>query len=135
VKEKRTAVKKRFFNYLVLADHKRHIFLNRREAKDIWQGLYEFKLIETEQEVTAEQLLSTEEVKELCANDFAVRYVSGSYTHVLTHQQLHSKFYVITKGSGFSSEQLSTSIAGLDKFAFPRLIEKFLTDCDLKEIL
>ncbi|MEO8068831.1 MAG: A/G-specific adenine glycosylase, partial [Flavobacteriales bacterium] len=46
VKVKKQVVRVRYFNYLVLRSPK-GIFLHQRSGKDIWQGLWEFPLIET----------------------------------------------------------------------------------------
>ena len=47
VKRGKTRVRDRWFNYLHVASGDR-VLLHRREGRDIWQGLYEFPLIETD---------------------------------------------------------------------------------------
>src|SRR5690606_16834178 len=46
IKSKKTAVRKRFFNYAVVTDGKK-IVLKKRGEGDIWNGLYDFRLIES----------------------------------------------------------------------------------------
>lgn len=58
VKAGKAVVKPRYFNYLHI--HCRGVnLLARREAKDIWQNLYEYPLIETGQETELRILQQT----------------------------------------------------------------------------
>jgi A/G-specific adenine glycosylase len=136
LKSKKTRVRQRHFNYLLLVDKKKNVLLNKRQQKDIWKGLYEFTLVESEKEMDALQLMELKEVQQVCEPGSGIKYVSPSYRHVLTHQHLHAKFYVVTLNKK-THEKQSTScpVSGLQSYAFPRLIEKFLEDCDLKEIV
>jgi hypothetical protein len=69
--------------------------------------------------------------------------VSKEYKHILSHQHLYARFYVIRpKGAlvvGSLKDQLTAktkvTLNKLHNYAFPRLIMKFLDDCDLKEML
>ena len=45
------------------------------------------------------------------------------------------KFYVIKTNNLFAKSQTKTKLNHLNDFAFARLTEKFLNDCDLKEIV
>lgn len=58
VKDKRTKVKERFFNYLVVKDGTK-VLLNKRIAKDIWQNMYDFPLIETAERLTESELIQS----------------------------------------------------------------------------
>ncbi|MCW3075461.1 MAG: A/G-specific adenine glycosylase [Bacteroidetes bacterium] len=133
-KEKKAKVRDRFFNYLVMVDKHKNIIVNKRQGKDIWKGLYEFPLIETKKEIKESGLLKGKEFLSVVKKDFAVLYTSKQYKHVLSHQHLYAKFYVI-KINAFSGEgQKRMPFKALEKLAFPRLIEKFLNDCKLNEI-
>jgi len=141
-KAKKTKIRNRYFNYLVLVDKNKSLLIHKRPAGDIWQGLYEFDLIETEKESTQEQLFKLKEINPLFKLKFSLRYVSKEYKHILSHQHLYAKFYVVSLSKTFSSffisknkESAKTALKDLKHFAFPRLIGKFLDDCDLKEIL
>lgn len=57
VKINKTKIRKRFFNYLVVFDKQQKTLLNKRLEKDIWQGLFEFPLVETTKETTQRQFL------------------------------------------------------------------------------
>ena len=56
VKEKKTAVKERWFHYIILKNGD-HFAIHQRSAKDIWQHLFEFLLIEAGKKETEEKLL------------------------------------------------------------------------------
>jgi A/G-specific adenine glycosylase len=140
VKGKKTKVRDRHFNYLVIVDKQGDILLNKRKGGDIWQGLYEFKLIETSNDISTEMLLKSKNFKSVCKSGFDLKHVSKSYKHILSHQHLYAKFYVIkmrttvvSKQAG--AQQTKSSVNKLSTYAFPRLIGKFLDDCDLKEML
>ena len=51
VKLKKIKISFRFFNYLVFEDDNLNTLIQKRDQKGIWQNLYEFPLIETENEL------------------------------------------------------------------------------------
>ncbi|MBA2613295.1 MAG: A/G-specific adenine glycosylase [Bacteroidetes bacterium] len=135
VKAKKTKVSNRFLNYVVLIDKNNKIYLNKRSANDIWKGLYEFYLIESEKEISSLQLLKHSKLKQMAGQKFSLLYTSKSYKHILSHQHLFAKFYVIKTESILDKKQTKTGVDNLTDFAFSRLSEKFINDCDLKEIV
>jgi len=92
VKSKKTILKKRYLNYLVIYDEK-NVGLTKRNKKDIWQGLYEFPLLESK------KLLSTKEVtKELADKGLYFETAvsqSNDLKHLLTHQELYVRFFYL----------------------------------------
>lgn len=142
IKAKKTKVRNRYFNYLVVIDKNKNILISRRNESDIWQGLYEFYLLESDKELSTEEVLVAKETQSVCGRDFVVSSVSKPYKHILSHQHLYARFYVITVNDYMKSMQDYTkgilqkvSPDRLEDYAFPRLIEKFLNDGGLKEIL
>jgi A/G-specific adenine glycosylase len=135
VKSKKLKIRNRYFNYIMITNANGEILIRRREKNDIWKGLYEFNLIETEKEVPREKLFNHAEITALSLCEPEIRYASKEYKHILTHQHLHAKFYIVKSNKGFKTSQKVTTPENLKDYAFPRLIEKFLSDCDLKEIL
>lgn len=131
IKAKKTKIKNRYFNYVVLIDKNKNVLINKRSAKDIWRGLYEFYLIESEKELNTEQVLKQKEVKTVCKSKINLTHVSKQYKHVLSHQHLYAKFYVINVSFVFKKTQIVVPLRKMDKLAFPRLIEKFLNEVDL----
>lgn len=135
VKTKKTKIKKRYLNYVVLIDKKNNILLNRRSENDIWKGLYEFYLIESGIEITMQHLLKDSKLIEILGPEFDLLYTSKSYKHILSHQHLYAKFFVFKTNKVFTKKQTTSSLKKLTGFAFSRLTEKFLNDCNLKEIV
>ncbi len=54
VKIKSAKAKKKYFNFLVLVSSDEKTILEKREGKGIWQNLYQFPLIETNEGLTYE---------------------------------------------------------------------------------
>lgn len=135
LKEKKTKIASRYFNYLLVADKQGKILIDKRKEKDIWKGLYEFSLLETPVLCEPLQLLKKREVKRVAGKTFDVLHVSAPYKHILSHQHLHARFYILQTKNAHPSKSLSVKPAGLTKYAFPRLIEKFMNDCNLNELL
>jgi len=135
VKEKRTKVKKRYFNYLVLTDTKGQLLLHKRGAGDIWQGLYEFVLVESDRILAIDELISGKDFAHWSGSHNTVLHESKIYRHLLSHQELLAKFFVV-RCKKLMTQKTFVKIKGSDlhKHAFARLTEKFLNDYELKEI-
>lgn len=124
-KSKKVKVRKRFFNYLVLNDEKKNTLIQKRTNKGIWHNLYEFPLIETEQEKDFDY------ISILIQSNWGVEYEiisvaecnEKSIIHKLSHQHLYIKFWKVnTKGvleNGINSDYLKT-------FPFPIVIHNFI---------
>ena len=56
VKAKKIKVRKRYFNFLVIKTKNNSTILSERKGKGIWQGLYQFPLIESEKTINKENL-------------------------------------------------------------------------------
>lgn len=128
-KSKKTKVKDRYFNYF-LFQHKNTTYISKRSKKDIWQGLYEFYLIETLKKQKPDALLNIKEFKTITTlKNVIVKSVSREYKHVLSHQNLHTIFYHIQLKQPIKYKLLKkVNIDSIHKYAFPRLIEKYLKD-------
>ena len=94
VKLKKTSVKQRYLNYLVLEQNGRY-YLQKRGGGDIWQGLFEPLLIETPGPAGIEQLLEAAE-KEYSLCNFLMVGSSQLYKHKLTHQLLEVQFLTVS---------------------------------------
>ncbi len=132
VKEKKTKIKNRYLNYLIIVDKKGNVIIHKRSKNDIWLGLYEFFLIETETEFAEANLLKHIEIKKTCGTAFDIKYISKQYKHILSHQHLYAKFYCLKLSIVHKKSAKSVPISALTNFAFPRLIDKFLNDCNFE---
>lgn len=97
VKEKLKKSRKRYFYYLIIKKGK-SLAMKKREAKDIWNGLYDFPLIEYSRP------LSDARVKNELGDGAKI---SKPFKHVLSHQTIYARFVMTA----------SVSISQLDKNA------------------
>lgn len=134
VKAKKIKVRGRHFNYIVL-NHKGSTVINKRTEKDIWTSLYDFPLLETEQQLSEEKFLGTKEWKTLIGkNKYTIRSISPYYKHVLSHQKIYARFWEIETDAALEKFSRADMIVikqkDLQKYAVPRLIENYLEDRD-----
>ncbi|GAF04702.1 A/G-specific adenine glycosylase [Saccharicrinis fermentans DSM 9555 = JCM 21142] len=88
VKEKKLQVKKRYLNFIVLFNKEEQTVIQRRNHNDIWRGLYQYPLIETTQVISPQNLLNTDELRELTAQQDIHLISEYSFKHQLTHRRL-----------------------------------------------
>lgn len=87
LKARKLKVRIRHFNYFVI-HHENKILMKLRGAKDIWQGLYDFYLIETKRSSTPDSLIKNDAL--LAGGEIIGK--SKLFTHLLSHQRLKVKF-------------------------------------------
>ena len=130
VKIKKGVIKKRFFNYIVFRTRDDQTILEKRSGKGIWEGLYQFPLIETKEMLTAEEFSTFEEFTEIKGNDVAeVRlYNDDPVIHKLTHQHIYTRFWIVDKNT---VELNSIKLSRVKDYPVPVLIANFLKESDL----
>jgi len=123
VKEKETKIRNRYFYYLVVRN-KGKVMMKRRTEKDIWKGLYDFPLIETEKQISINKFFERKEAKKVLGNKkFSIKNISPTHKHVLSHQNLFVRFIEINSKLRTPNSEL---IKDFKKIALPRIIEKYL---------
>jgi A/G-specific adenine glycosylase len=129
VKQHKTRTRNRYFHYLHIVCGS-DTWLHRRQGKDIWKGLYEFPLIETEAAIDFAGLQATEAFRHLLAGagTLNISLVLSNVKHVLSHQTLYATFYRIEIESPTKALQSYRQIPNntLPLYAVPRLIEIYL---------
>jgi A/G-specific adenine glycosylase len=133
VKEKKITIKKRWFYYLLL-ECKNEIAIRQRTAKDIWQDLYEFPLIESSVELTTKNIIQQAEKKKwLLKNEYEVLSVSALFKQQLSHQLIAGQFIRIQvaekpllKNDPIAVGWLWLSKNKMSKYAFPQFINQYL---------
>lgn len=123
VKQKKIKVKKRKLNFVWISNDENEIFLERRPAGDIWEGLYQPPVIEGEGELMNELLLDKYGI--------TVKDVTEAYkvNHVLTHQKLELNFYSASLEGRFSQKICELKLCNtenLKNFAFPKPIADYI---------
>jgi A/G-specific adenine glycosylase len=120
-KSKRTKVRERHFHFLVLTDGQRTM-VQRRPAGDIWQGLYQFPMVESDRPMKPESVLTHFQLP----TDALLQDIAGPIKHLLTHQRIFARFFDV------HVKQLPNILAEpvtwdeLGRLAFPRLIQFYL---------
>ncbi len=95
VKQGRTKLRDRYFHFLHLQSNG-HTLLHRRGAGDIWQGLYEFPLVELSEAGDFAALSRSERFTEwLGGRTFRLCESRPMPLHQLSHQRLHATFHRI----------------------------------------
>ena len=120
IKEKKIKIKKRFFNYLVFISEDNQTILTERKGKGIWQGLYEFPLIETEKSSSKEELS-----KQISSIEELLLFNEKEIIHKLSHQHLFTKFWIVKKKN---LEEKTVKWNTIEKFPVPILIANFLKE-------
>jgi A/G-specific adenine glycosylase len=127
VKSKKTAVRKRYFHYLLL-HWQDTIWIHKRAAGDIWENLHEPLLIEGDKPLDLDELLLFQQFKELNLKYDDINYVY-SCSQRLTHQQIEARFFSlrIKRKPLFSTANGSwMTINDIKKAAFPKTLVSFL---------
>ncbi len=90
VKTAAKKARKRYFFYLVI-EKDNSILMKKRDQSDIWHGLFDFGLIETDRPVNPENLIQDAAHKKWFRKAERVA-VSKKYVHILSHQIIHCRF-------------------------------------------
>lgn len=130
VKLHKTKTLDRYFNYIYVRAGA-YTYINKRTGNDIWKNLYEFPLLETEQPLDEENVLSRLKEKNFLVEEeqpLSMSLVSKNVKHVLSHRIIYANFYELylpeeTKSFG---NFLRIRVEDLDSYAVSRLIHAFL---------
>ena len=130
VKLQKVKVTTRYFNYLVIRI-KGSVYLHKRSGNDIWHNLYDFPCIESEQPLSVEEVVATEQFKQLIENKpFTIVKASPIFTHKLTHRTIQAQFIEIKLEKKMlrieTKDLFLTPEMDLGTFPIPRLIDLYL---------
>jgi len=124
VKIKKLNVSNRYFNYLVVVTDDKKTIFTARKGKGIWQGLYQFPLLETIKPIDEKTLLSSEVFEKLFPTDASIsRYNSTEIVHKLSHQHLYTTFWIVRVNTHLKAK---TAWKKVKKHPTPTLIANFL---------
>ncbi len=130
VKQKKTRVRERWLNYIVVVCNQ-EVAIQQRTAKDIWQDLYEFPLIETKKAVNKSALMKSATWKKWLGDTVLIRQADPvKERQLLSHQLVHGYFILL------QTDRKPRAMAGwqwvkknkLGTFSFPGLINRYLSD-------
>jgi len=130
IKDKKIKVKKRYFNFLVIQTVDDKTILSERKGNGIWQGLYQFPLIETTQNISGEELISHEEFISLFPEKASILlFNKKEIVHKLSHQHLYTQFWIVRPKTAFEANIDWTDV---ENYPVPVLIANFLKDFKAK---
>lgn len=125
VKSKKTKTRNRYFNYLVPTTS--DFLLEKRINKDIWQNMYQFPLIESENPLNAK------EISTIIEKHFLTELVREQFIyftkHILSHQHIHTYFWQIKMPSSAIINQKNLKCTtDFTDLPLPRVIDRFLEE-------
>ncbi len=127
VKQGKTKTRDRFFNYLHIAAGN-GIYMRQRTGKDIWTGLFELPLLESQMALGRPSLERM--INESFGKGWSVKNEEVSPRHVLSHQIIHAKFWSVVPPPEFELPDDWVLVAKdeLAEKAVPRLIERWMAE-------
>jgi A/G-specific adenine glycosylase len=129
VRQTKTKTRNRYLNYFFITCGS-HTYLHHRTGKDIWEGLYELPLIETEAPADVADTGIPGRCDELFrgTEQTVISVERRNVRHVLSHQILYATFYKaeIQKENTALGKYLKVPLSVLDEYPFPKLISAFL---------
>ena len=123
VKTNKLKIKKRYFDYILLKDINGKIFIKKRIEADIWEGLFEFDLIDNESFVdinVLESQISLKYQSQIVNN--IVCFSEDPIIHKLSHQHLYIRFWMVEVSSfleGICKENI-------EDYAYPIVLANFI---------
>ena len=118
VKEKTTKIRDRFFHHLIYLKDNQTI-IQKRTGNDIWKGLYEFPLVETENN----QFDLIAYLKKNKVRTSGEPQTVFQKEHLLSHQKIHFTFHIINtlRFPPLEKDQQITDVDELPKFAVSKV--------------
>jgi A/G-specific adenine glycosylase len=133
VKSKKIKVTNKYFNYLILKDIQGNFVVQKREGKGIWENLYEFPLIETDELVSEIDFLNQIALQDFYNLKPVEVFVLNNnlIQHKLSHQKLHIRFFQLNFDQKISGSQPFSEI---QKLPFPIVIHNFMQSHDFNSL-
>lgn len=133
VKRKKHELKKRYLHFFIIC-HQDEVLIEQRTAKDIWKGLYQFPLIETEAETPFNELLQSDKAKSLGLEAMQGMKDINRHKQKLSHQELHFTVYQLwCRSNTFNTlarQYMAVPATHLKKYSFPKTLA-YYTDISL----
>lgn len=130
VKEKVLQKKTRWFTYFIFENDGR-LYIRKRGEKDIWENLYEFYLVETDEKPVWDTTTVAGWLDEqFRLTNATVGHITTGINQQLTHQTIKAQFILVhLKDKKFSLSGFdAVGRKELSKYAFPKLINMYLQE-------
>lgn len=118
----------RYFNYAVIRDNSR-IILRKRSGKDIWQNMFDFPLLESDDRLAAFQVKDIPGFYSEEAMPYKTESVSDWKTHLLSHQIIYARFHELQCDVDkfiLPVDWKLVRIEELKEYPLPKLIESYI---------
>lgn len=125
-KEKQTKQRNRYFNYLVVTDNI-NILIQKRNNKDIWNGLFDFPIIETNESITNIDNILPNELNWLLDKSTKLSQ-SNEFVHQLSHQKIHATFWLfkVDKIKKTIPNSIKIKYSDIHQYPVAKLIENYI---------
>lgn len=110
IKIKKTKIRTRHIYYFIIKDDKENILMKKRDASDVWAGLYDFPSIENKEELPEEKI-QLAVLKEFNQHINEFKILHSAKKHQLSHQSIYAHFIEIPK------DELPLNKEGIKKFS------------------
>jgi A/G-specific adenine glycosylase len=129
VKSKSTAVRERHFYYFVIQKGNTYL-MKKRTEKDIWQGLFDFCVLEETKPIKIDKLVQRFNSKYSLNIKEEDLVLSDTYKHILSHQIINARFiFLKIVSKSFMNEPFAFySTKKIEDLPKPALISRFLSD-------
>ena len=126
IKHQKIMVKNRYISYII-ASYKNKLYVQVREQKDIWQNLWQFIIVETEELIDGLSYCSSPQFVALVGKEAIVNIISPINTQQLTHQYIQGLFIHVALSQPIADKNYKLIGAHLlNTLAFPRFITAYL---------
>jgi A/G-specific adenine glycosylase len=124
-KKKKIKIRKRYFEFLIISENEK-ILIQKRET-GIWKGLYQFPLIENEEEKSETEICNSKDWENLFKEGYLnIINISPRIKHQLTHQTIFAQFWHIDAKIPTIKNTISIQKKDLKNYPIPKLLEKYL---------
>lgn len=131
VKQGKTKVKERFFNYLDIRVGE-YIYLNKRTGNDVWKNLYELPLIETDKAMDWSELQQMPDFKKIFENqtNVVIDKTELKLKHVLSHRIIYASFYRVRLQSDLPAinNYIRIKEDELHRYPISRLVDRYFEE-------
>ncbi len=127
-------VKKQRWLYYLIVGYNGKIYVRKRGAKEIWENLYEFVLLETDRSFSFEEIKRSKLFKSIIGKTKPVILdVSKTYKQQLTHQTIHGSFIQLAvKAEPSLKDYKAVTYKEMKRLPFPKFITGYLAENELK---
>ena len=130
VKKGKIIQKERFFNYFHI-EQNGYTYIIKRDNSDVWKNLYEFPLIETDEQNDLLMLQANPCFSNLFQSAGKICFQHKlRLKHVLSHRIIHADFYRVELSEQFAFDEdkkfIKIEAASLFEYPVSRLIHKYL---------